>query len=264
MKNRYFSYIIVTVISLIIFAIINFFVFGFNSLDKKIINKKWYHYDYTTGYYDILQINKDSISYNSSTQENEYNNCHLYTFDKKKDIINLDCKKQIKIYKSTKNTLEIKVEEYDKVFFDNIDDSINYEFKNYYGKSIVDYKNEKSQVMEYSKINEERLLSILKEKNNTKIVFMGNNCTSVDCILALDIMEKWIIKSPNVYFFDSNDLNIELLSKMIKIIPDIPQNIDFYNGIYPRVLIVKSKEIINTYEVSCKGFNCSNLYKNEF
>ena len=51
---------------------------------------------------------------------------------------------------------------------------------------------------------------------------------------------------------------------MAKIIPDISQNIEFYNGIYPRVLIVKSKEVIDTYEVSCKGFNCNNLYKNEF
>ena len=264
MKNRYFSYIIIAVISLIILAIINFFVFGFNSLDKKIINKKWYHYDYTTGYYDLLQIYKDSVSYKSYNQVNKYDNCHTYTFDKKKDIINLDCKKQIKIYRVTKNTLEIKAGGYDKVFFDNIDDSINYEFKNYFGKSIVDYKDEKKQVTEYSKINEDRLLGILKEKNNSKIIFIGKNCTSVDCTLALDVMEKWIIKSPNVYYFNSNDINNELLLKMSKIIPDISQSIDFYNGIYPRVLIVKSKAIIGTYEISCKGFNCSDLYKNEF
>ena len=150
------------------------------------------------------------------------------------------------------------------MFFDSIEDSLNYEFKNYFGKSIIDYKEEKSQITEYSKITGEKFINLLKDNSYSKIVFMGNNCTSVDCILALDIMEKWVIKNSNVYFFDSNLIDSNLLLNASKVMKDISQDVNFYNGVYPKVLIVKKNKIVDSYDIKCKGFNCNNLYKNEF
>lgn len=263
MKNKDYSYLIIFIVLLIIATIINIFVFGFNSINHKLLDKKWYHYDYSTGYYDILNFYGDKVIYNSSNTEKIYNECIIYNYDKKKNILNFDCGKKIKIRKVNNSNIELNIDDYDKVFFDNIEDSLNYEFKNYFGKSIVDYKEDKNQVTEYSKINEERLINILKDKGYSKIIFIGNNCTSVDCILALDIMEKWIIKNSSVYFFDSNDINSKLLTKASKIILDIPQDINFYNGVYPKVLEIKNNKIIDIYDIKCVGFNCSNLYKTD-
>lgn len=264
MKNRNMNYLIIVIISLIILAIINIFTFGFNSLDGKLLDKEWYHYDYTTGYYDILNIYNGKIVYNSSNMEKIYDDCFTYNYDKKKNTINLDCNKKIKIRKISKNNIELNIDDYDKVFFDSIEDSLNYEFKNYFGKSIIDYKEEKSQITEYSKITGEKFINLLKDNSYSKIVFMGNNCTSVDCILALDIMEKWVIKNSNVYFFDSNLIDSNLLLDASKVMKDISLDVNFYNGVYPKVLIVKKNKIVDSYDIKCKGFNCNNLYKNEF
>ncbi len=261
MKNKEYSYILIVIVFLIILAIINFFVFGFDAINNIILNKEWYHYDYTTGYYDILKIDKDSINYNSSNTKDNYENCYQYSFDKKKDIINLNCGKKIEIKKISNNSINLVIDGYDKVFFKNVDDSLNYEFKNYFGKTIVDYRDEKSQVTEYSKINSDKLLSIIKEDNYSKIIFMGNNCTSVDCVLALDVMEKWIIINSNVYYFDSNEINNDLLSKMEKIKSNLITDINFYNGIYPKVIIAKNGKLIDSYDIKCDGFNCNSLYK---
>jgi len=264
MKNKGYDYLIIVVISLIILAIINFFVFGFNSLNSNLINKKWYHYDFTTGYYDLLTINKDKIEYRGYNTTKNYEKCSIYNYDKKNNSFLLDCGEKINIYKIENNRIELKIDEYDKVFFDNSEDSINYEFKNYFGKSIIDYKDEKSQITEYSKINNEKLISIIKEKGYSKIVFMGNNCTSIDCILALDIMEKWVIKSSNVYYYDSSLLDNNTMISIQKIIKDFNTDINYYNSIYPKVIIVKNGKIIDSYDIKCAGFNCNSLYKNEF
>lgn len=261
MKNKEYSYVVIIIIILIILAIINFFVFGFDTLNNNILNKEWYHYDYTTGYYDILKINEDKINYFSSNTNDSYENCYQYSFDKKKDIINLNCGKSFEIKKISSNSINLVIDGYDKVFFKNVDDSLNYEFKNYFGKTIVDYKDEKSQVIEYSKINSDKLFSIIKEDNYSRIIFMGNNCTSVDCVLALDVMEKWIIKNSNVYFFDSNEINDNLILKIKKLKSNISTEKNYYNDIYPKVLIVKNGKLIDSYDIKCNGFNCNNLYK---
>ena len=264
MKNKIYNYIIIVSISLIIIAIINFFVFGFNKINSKLTKNTWYHYDFTTGYYDLLKIDNDKIDYKSSNSQNNYDNCYSYNYDKKDNIINLDCNKKINIKKYSDKNLELKMDDYEKVFFNNVEDSLNYEFKNYFGKSMVDFKDEKSQVLEYSKINGDKLISISKEKGYSKIVFMGDNCTSIDCTLALDIMEKWIIKSSNVYFYDGNEVNESLLKTISKTIKDINKDSQYYNGIYPKVLILKNSKIIDSYDIKCNGFNCNSLYKNEF
>ncbi len=264
MKNRRYDYLIIVLISLIILAIINIFVFGFNSLDSDLLNKKWYHYDFTNGYYEVLEFTNDKIQYNSFNSKTNYEKCSTYNYDKKKNTLNLDCGEIIEIYKSTDNSLELNIDDYDKVFFSNSDDSLNYEFKNYYGKSIIDFKDEKSQVTEYSQINSDKLISLAKEKGYSKIVFMGDNCTSIDCILALDIMEKWVIKSSNIYYFDANTIDNTLLNSMSKIINNFNTDVNYYNGIYPKVLIIKNSKIVDSYDIKCSGFNCNSLYKNEF
>ncbi len=261
MKNKEYSYIVMVIIFLIVLAIINFFVFGFDTINNIILNKEWYHYDYTTGYYDILKIDKDNINYYNPNTKDNYENCYKYSFDKKKDIINLNCGKKIEIKKISSNSINLVIDGYDRTFFNNVDDSLNYEFKKYFGKTIVDYRDEKSQVTEYSKVNSDKLISIIKEDNYSKIVFIGNNCTSVDCVLALDVMEKWIIKNPNVYFFDSNEIDNNLITKIENLKSNIITDKYFYNGIYPKVLIVKNGKLIDSYDIKCSGFDCNNLYK---
>ena len=139
----------------------------------------------------------------------------------------------------------------------------NDEFEVYYQKSIVDYRKEKSQVLDFSKINETKLYEILKEKKYSKIVLMGNKCSSIECTLALDIIEKWISTNEDIYFFDANQINDNIL-KYINNINESNYDYNYFNGSYPIVLVSKNNKIVDQYEIKCTGFNCTKYYKNEF
>ena len=74
----------------------------------------------------------------------------------------------------------------------------------------------------------------------------------------MDILEKWIVKEKSVYYFNADELNnsiIDLFNKNYK-----KEDLD---SIYP-VIILNKNNNINKYEIKCKGFNCSNYYKNDF
>jgi len=267
MKNRDIVNIVGFMIMLIIIVLMYFFRYDSNTIDDSILNKKWYRYDYNTGYYEIISLNKNSFTYYrpiNSNSMNAYDLCNKYTYDKKKNSINLDCGKSIKIISVEDDSLLLSIDNKDETFYLNVDDSLNYEFESYFGKSIVEFKKDKSQAKDFIKINEEKLKEIISLDEYSKIVFIGDNCTSVDCVLALEVMEKWISKTENVYYFDNNDFNDELMNYLIDINNNIEKSDNFFNGIYPRVIISNNNKIIDYYEVKCSGFNCSKYNGNEF
>ena len=107
-------------------------------------------------------------------------------------------------------------------------------------------------------------MEVIIGEDYSKIVFIGNKCTSVDCVLGLDVMEKWISTTENVYYYDVNDLNRDLLNRLNRIDSSLETKYDFYNDIYPLVVIFNSGKLIEKYYINCDGFNCSKYYKNEF
>ena len=267
MKNRDIINIIGFMIILLVIVVMYFFRYKSNTIDEDIMNKTWYRYDYTTGYYEKIVFNSNNIVYYKPVKGNEtteYDGCLKYNYNKKNNEFTLDCGLKIKYLSSTNEKLSLKVNNNDRIFYLNVDDSLNHEFESYYGKSIYNYKKEKMQAKEFIKVNEDKLFEIIKNDEYSKIVFIGNKCSSIDCTLILDIMEKWISATENVYYFDINNMNDKTIKKLNDIDNTLGLAFDYYDDIYPKVLLSKNNKIIDKYSIKCDGFNCKKYYGNEF
>ena len=99
-----------------------------------------------------------------------------------------------------------------------------------------------------NKINE-----IYNSDEYSKIIFMGDSCSTVECALSLDIIEKWINFDSNVYYIDSSSLNSKDYNNLSKLGND-------FNDVYPIVYVVKNKKIVDKYKIKCNGFNCNMYY----
>ncbi len=267
MNNRDIVNTIGFMIMLLIIVIMYFFRYSSNTLSSDIQKIDWYRYNYKTGYFEIFNINKNEFKYYKPSNINdltEYDICNKYTFDKKNNQLNFDCGKSFKIKSFDDKKVELAINNDEFYFYKNYEDSLNHEFESYFEKSLIEYKKDKEQVKELIKINETKLYEVIKNNEYSKIVFIGDKCTSIECALGLDVIEKWINKTENVYFFDSNELDYRILNNLKKINNAFESNIDFYNGIYPRVIITNASNIIEKYEINCDGFNCSKYFNNEF
>lgn len=265
MKNSRIIYLVVFVILVVLITI--FSVLRYSTLSiKDINNTKWYRYNYSNGLYETLEFKNTEVNFFKPTSTNNVNsldNCTKYSFDKKNKTLILDCGKKIKINSYDKDYLSIEFDEKNEKFFSNIEDSLNYEFETYFEKSIVDFKKEKSQVTDISKINKAKLVEVLREDEYAKIIFIGDKCTSIDCVLILDIMEKWVSTNENIYYYDVSLIDSSIINYLNKISIN-KFDINYFNDIYPKVLVSKNNNIVDRYAVNCTGFNCTKYYKNEF
>ena len=267
MNNRDIINTIGFMLMILIIVIIYFFRYNSNKLDENILNKTWYRYDYNTGYYEKIIFKNNRIDYYRPSKINDlsdYDICDKYTFDKKNYIFNLNCNKKIKINKVDLKKVLLSIDNREKEFYLNPEDSLYNEFESYFDKSIIEYNKSKIQALDYIKINEEKLYEVLNGKEYSKIVFMGDKCSSVDCSLSFDVIEKWINKTENVYYYDIKDINEKLLVYLNKMDSELKNDINYYNNIYPRVIIVNNNKVIDNYNIKCNGFNCSDYYNNEF
>ena len=89
MKNN--KIIIYVGLIIVLISISLLYIFNDRSLNDNIFNKNWYKYNYKTGYYDVININKDTFSYVIPTNTNEsnpYDKCSRYNYDSKnKELI---------------------------------------------------------------------------------------------------------------------------------------------------------------------------------
>ena len=266
MKNKIVYYVLVVMIFVIVVMIINVLKYNYLSLDKKIQNITWYRYNYTNGLYETLYLSDGNIEYFKPTSTNNTNSldsCTKYTFNKKNNTLKLNCNKEIKVVEYDTDFLSLDFDGKNEKFFVNTEDSLNYEFEVYFQKSITDYKKEKSQVTEINKINLTKLVEVLKENEYSKIIFIGNKCTTIDCVLVLDIMEKWISTNENIYYFDVNNVS-DVVINHLNTIFNTNFTYNYFDNAYPRIIVSKNNKLVEQYEVKCIGFNCNKYYKNEF
>ncbi len=264
-KGNYLIIILLVVIVVIILS--NFFKYFLNTIDKSIMGKNWYKYDNNTGYFEVINFSEKEFKYYRPVDDNvqnEYDTCKNYYFNKKKNELIFDCGNKIRIIKTGDNNVSLEIDGKTNIFFDNIENSLNYEFESYFGKSMIEYKKNKLQAKDFIKINEKKLFEVIKSDEYSKIVFIGDNCNNVDCILALDVLEKWISKTENVYYFDTKELNENILDKLYEIDNGLIKSVNYYDNGYPIVIISNNNKIIDKYEIKCNGFNCSKYNTNEF
>lgn len=263
MKNRKLFLVILSMIVLILVSVFYYKKYYYDTIDISIMNKKWYKYDPITGHYESLYFKNNEFTYNTADENNEYSNCSKYTYDKKNKVFNLDCGNQIKINSIKNNKLILTFNKNRQIFYNNINDTLNYEFESFYKKNLSEVKKELDRVKQLVKINYNSLLEILSSEEISKIYIIGNNCSSIDCTLVLDTMEKLISKNNNIYY-----LNINSLTDMeLKYLNNITNNTfkddrDYYDDIYPKVLVVSKSLVVDEYDFICEGLKC-NKYLDE-
>lgn len=251
----------------LILSIFNLSNYKNRSLYDGVLNKKWYYYDYTSGNYEILNIENNKISYyksQSNSLDSEYDNCKKYIYNKKDNVIKLDCDIEFEIVSYNDNKLVLINDNKNKVFFSTAFASKNYEFESYFSKSISEYKKEMSQVTEFSKIDYNSMIDIMKNNEYSKFIVFGNDCNSVECVLILDIMEKLISTSNNVYYIDIDEITNNQLYNLYKIDNNFSYNRKDYINIYPKIIITNYGKVIDQYDFICSGFNCDKYKINEF
>ena len=254
MKNNKIIIYIGLIIIIVIMSLL--YVFKYNSLDENIFNKKWYKYNINTGYYDIINITNDSFSYIVPTNDNESNNydkCSKYNYNSKKKELVLNCNKKIIIKEINDDYLILNIDKYDNYYYLNTSDSLNHEFNRKFNMSINEYRKSKENVLDLIKVKTNKINEIYNSNEYSKVIFMGDMCTSIECTLSLDIIEKWINFDSNIYYIDSTSLtksdfnNLKMLGNN-------------FNDAYPVVYVLKNKKVVDKYKIECNGFNCSMYY----
>lgn len=243
----------------LIFIYLIFHLFASNPINQKILNKNWYRYDRKTGYYEILNIKNESFSYNipTSSKDDGFESCKKYNYNESSQSLNLDCNKVIKIENIGDNTLTLSIGNQEKVFFTDINSSLNYEFENFFRSSIAEYSENKEHVKNLIKIETNKIFELYNDKEESTIVMVGNDCVNVDCILFMDILEQWISLSEDVYFIDSSVLTYKDTIRLNKLNKEFSSDINDYNLNYPLIYKIGNKNIIETFEIKCNGFDCS-------
>lgn len=246
MKNRIIYFLNFFLILVIVCCII--YLNKLNPFSEEIYNKIWYNYNYKNGFFETFKIEKDLIYLN--TKDDSYKDCKKYKYDQNKNTFKLECGKSIEIKGLVSNKLYLKYADQEKVFFNSMEDTINYEFENYFEMSINEYKKEKSQVKDLIKINFESFNSFINEKEQFILIIETNNCINIECILINDIIEKWITKSKNIYYINIDDLDLNNNKKIKNL---LSKNNIIYNEESTFPQIIKKDE---TVEFVCDGFDC--------
>ncbi len=264
MKNKRITYIIyfmVVIILVTLFVLIKYYT---STIDKDVLYKYWYKYDTTTGYYTKLYFEDETFSFYKPSNTNvrgKYDYCTKYVFDKKSKSFNLNCGEKIILDKYQKDKLILIINDKKTVFFLNPEDSLNYEFESYFNKSMSEYKLELNQNTEIIKVNYERMKEIIQEKDNSTIIFMGNNCSSIECTLFLDVLEKWISTNEKVYYVNINEIDDTSINELKNTVKGFNTDRDYYNDIYPRIVVFNNNRVMDQYQIKCKGFNCTKYIK---
>jgi len=250
MKNS-IKYIICSI--LIILSIICFYYYlkyKDIKIEENIYDKYWYWYNNKDGTYSSIFFSNDKIIFNDSNIEN--NLCTNYEYNKKNKIFYLDCNVTIEIININDDNIILNINGVKKVFYDTLDNTLNTEFSSYFSKSISDFKKESFNTFSLIKIDYKNIDNIIKENNSSKFIFIGNRCTSIECVISSIIVERWMSYSNNVYYIDSNSINDNMIFNSI--------TESEYNSNYPLVVVTDSNKDLKKYFIKCDGFNCEKYY----
>lgn len=263
MKNKNVLIILIIILMSLLISIFNFDRYSSNTLDKRIFDRDWYYYDYTTGYYDKIHITQNNVIFTIPNEKvnSQYSKCKKYTFNKKTNTIKLDCNLDLQIKNVTESYITINLNNKIVKYFSNPEDALNYRFELYYGKNIISYKKEKIQALNFINVSQNKLKELYNNNEFSKVIFMGNKCTSIECTLFLDILEHWLTKDNNIYYINSDELNSTNLKELQKLNIKFSDNILSYNDVYPKIMIIGNKQVIDEYSIICKGFNCEQYLK---
>ena len=264
MKNRvviYIIYFMIVVIMITIFVLLKYLPVH---VESKVMNMNWYSYDSKTGYYYKLFINDKEFNYikvDNTSVQTIYDTCSKYTYDKVKKKFTLNCGETFLINSVNDSKLSLSINNKEKMFFKNPFDSLNYEFEKYFSQSMSEYRIDKLQGIDYIKINFDRMYELVNTKENQTFIVFGNNCSSVDCILFLDVVDKWISTNENTYYVKMDEFTNNQLLKLNKKDSNFVTDKYYYDDVYPRVIITNNGKIMDNYQIKCKGFNCSKYMK---
>lgn len=253
MKDKKWAIIIICMICITVFC--GLYVFYNYPMNEEIKSVVWYNYNIKTGTYDILKIEESKLTY--MYDGNEFDGCSKYYYNSKERKLLLDCGKEIVIKSFEGNSLKLIINKEEKVFFKDTDESLNYEFKKYFEKSISEYKNEKDQAREILKIEFKKLYDLYNSEERNIVVIMGDECNNLDCSLVLGVLEKWSVDNSNVYYIDSNYLTSSNLNSMNSIDSNFSKDIEFYNSNYPLVIVIGRKAMYDSKYFKCNGFDCT-------
>ena len=231
------------------------YLFYNTPMDKDIKNITWFSYNIKTGAYDIIKIEDSKLTY--MYEGEDFDGCSSYRYNTKRKILTLDCGKEIYIKDYSDTYMTLKINNETKTFFKTTDESLNYEFKTFYEKTIIEYENDKTQVKEILKIDINKFLELYSAEERNVVVFMGDNCNNIDCTLILGILEKWNVDSTNVYFIDSTFLTQSDTNKLNNRNKIFDMSTDFYNNSYPLVVTMGNSDIYEKKPFKCNGLDCS-------
>ena len=250
MKDR--NIIVGIVVMICVTVLCALYVFYNTPMDDNIKNINWYRYDIKTGVYNKLLIEDNELTYLNNNHK--FEECSKYSYNTRFKTITLDCDKKIVIKDVKEYYIVLNIDDGEEVFFKSTEESLNYEFENYYEQSIIEYEDSKSEVKEILKVNLNKINEIINSREKNILIFEGDLCNNIDCILLLGVLEKWNVDSKNVYYIYSNNINNNYINGINQMFSEFS---DLYNSNYPLIITIEDSKITNSELFKCKGLNCT-------
>ena len=210
-----------------------------------VLDKLYYKYDYPSGTYDDIKIQKTGITYNGTSFN--LNGCKSYSYNKDTGIIKMDCGRAFRIIYMSDNMLVLNIENLNYYFYKEKEDSYNKEFNLLYDMTYNDLEFEANEKLSKVKLDSEQFNELLNNNEKSYILIKNDNCKS-NCIYVGNDIDS-LLTEKIVYYIETTDLTEELTN----LITDF--NSDILSSEAAVLVEVLDNQISNVYFISTKGFN---------
>ncbi len=213
----------------------------------KILNTTYYKYNTITGEYESIRLNEKEITYNGNLLD--LDKCNNYTYNKKTNILKLNCGKAIKLVSTDDESITLNINNEDYSYYKTEEDSYNKEFLDYFKVSEIDYITEGKNKINEKMVNLEKLEELTNTTNTFYLYLITPNCTK-KCILLNNNLDL-LTTNNSIFAFEYSQTLIDELNEYAS----SPITDEMLNKENPLILKIENKKISKLIELDIKGFN---------
>lgn len=264
-KNSFkkYVYLLLCAIVLVLCAI---FIFDKGRVPNKVLGEQWIRIN-KDNEFEVMEFKGNTFSYTYpklSKSVDSYDLCKQYNYSKTNKLITLNCdksykgEKEITLKKVNNDLLIIKIGKEERMFFNYIEGAIEQKVKennNWTDDEYYDYL--KGDLAAFKVIDIKELKKLYKAKTASIVVF-GNNKQEYNYVISLERIAKMKdeYNKLTLYYVDTTKLSEDDFKTINKIDVKFESTTNYSSKKTPTVFILKSKSVVDTFQVECSYTTC--------